>query len=209
LDFARQEPSLVGRAHTLARGAREREPAFDLAALGGFAQIDIAQQVEHLTAIAITASQQAEDAFHQSRETVRVAQRNTMMFGVLGVLGILSGAAAIADNHFSAPSTPVTIAEAVVTPPAAAPEPAPLPVTYVPPLPSPPEPNQPPAGRFVPPAYHPPPTFVAPWPSQPVSSQPVSVRREPVAARRTVVLPPFVTALQRGINSLFAAPRNF
>jgi hypothetical protein len=207
LEFARQEPSLIGRAHTLARGAPARAPAFDLTSFGSFAQVDLAQQVEQLAAIAITASQQAEDASQQARETVRTARRNMVMFGALGVLGILSGAAAIADNHLSVPGTPATITEAALTPPAASPadpEPAPQPATYVPPLPLPPASTQPARDHFVPPAYHPPSTFVAPWPRQPVS-----VRREAIAVRRPVAVPSFFVALQRGINSLFAVPRNF
>ena len=208
LDFARQEPSLVGRAHTVARGVPARAPAFDLAAIGSFPQIDLVQQVEHLTAIAIAASQQAEDAFQQARETVRLARRNMVMFGLLGALGIVCAAAAITENHLAAPNVQSTIAQASTAPQDITPinqEPAPEHATYVPPLPVPPAPVQrSPDHNFVPPAYHPPSTFVAPWPSENVS-----VRREPVGERRTAVLPPFVVALRRGINSLLAVPRNF
>ncbi len=217
LEFARQEPSLVGRSHALARGVPAKAPAFDLAAFGSFTQIDVAQQVEHLTAIAIAASQQAEDAFQQARETVRVARRNGMMFGLLGALGVLTGVAAIADIHLFAPGVPApivstptvqtTVAQADPAPavgPASSDEAPPQPATYVPPLPVPPAPTPAQPEHFTPPAYHPPPTFVAPWPSESVA-----VRREPVAVRRQPVVPQFVVALQRGINSLLAVPRNF
>jgi hypothetical protein len=207
LEFARQEPSLVGRTHALARSAPSGAPAFDLSSFTGFTQIDLARQLEDLTSIAIAAAQQAEDAFRQSRETVRIARRNTIMFGLLGAVGILSGAASIADNYFSAPGVPAAIVQAAPTPPAVdgpSAELARLPATYVPTLPLPLTPIQPLQDHFVPPAYHPPPTFVAPWPSQTVA-----IRHEPVAERRTVALPSSVVALRRELSSLQTAPPDF
>jgi hypothetical protein len=192
LELSRQEPSLVGRSRALARDNTPRVPVFDLAALAGFTQIDLAQRMEDLTSIAMAAAQQAEEAFRQARETVRITRRNAVVFSLLGAVGILAAAASIADNHLSSPDLPATAVQAASTPPAVigvSPKLEHLPATYVPPLPFPPTVTQPPSRHFVPPAYHRPPTFVAPWPSETVR-----IRRETIVERRRVALPPFVVA---------------
>ena len=203
MEAARQEPSLLGRRHAITRHQPTETRAFDLVALGSIGHIDVLQQVEELTSIAISSAQQAEAAFQHACETVRAARRGMAVFGALGALGILMGAAAIADNHLHW-DAPMAFAQADPSP---APVPKPLPEltdTYVPPLPVPPTstPISAPAQTpkpFVPPAYHPPPTDAAPWPSERVA----------VFVPRAAPVPSFVVALRRGINSILQVPRNF
>lgn len=210
METARQEPSLLGRRHAIMRQQPTETRAFDLAGLGGIGHFDVLQQVEDLTSIAIASAQQAETAFQRACETIRAARRGMAAFGTLGVLGILAGAAAIADNHLRW-DVPAAAVQADATPaPAPVPNASPsTPVTYVPPLPVPPASTSVPAAPayapapapqpFVPPAYRPPATYAAPWPSERVA----------VVGRRAAPVPPFVVAIRRGINSLLQVPRNF
>ncbi len=215
MEAARQEPSLLGRRHAVVRHEptemRSEIQAFDLSYLGGVGRFDVLQQVEELTSIAIASAQEAEATLQQACETIRAARRRTAVFGTFGVLGILMGAAAIADNHLRW-NAPTVLAQAEPSPaPATQTQPPPsLPVTYVPPLPTPPAsaptaasaPASAPAPAprpFVPPAYHPPQTDVAPWRSERVA----------VVVPRTAPVPQFVVALRRGINSILEFPRNF
>ena len=212
MEAARQEPSLLGRRHAIMRHqpteVRSETQAFDLSYLGGVGRVDVLQQIEELTSIAIASAQEAEATFQQACDTVRAARRGMAVVGTLGVLGILLGAAAIADNHLRGGDAPMTVAQAD-PPPAPVTKPPPsLPVTYVPSLPTPPAsvpvaapaPAPAPAPKpFVPPAYHPPQTDVAPWTSERVA----------VVVPRPAPVPQFVVALRRGINSILEFPRNF
>ena len=216
MEAARQEPSLLGRRHAIMRHQpiemRSEIQPFDLSYIDSVGRVDVLQQVEELTSIAITSAQEAEATFQQACETIRAARRGMAVFGTLGVLGILMGAAAIADNHLRW-DAPMALAQADPAPAPTTTPPPSLPVTYVPPLPTPPasaptaapaapapSPAPAPAPKpFVPPAYHPPLTDAAPWTSERVA----------VVARRTAPVPQFVVALRRGINSILEFPRNF
>lgn len=213
MEAARQEPSLLGRRHALMRHQpiemRSEIQPLDLSYLGSVGRFDVLQQVEELTSIAIASAQEAEATFQQACDTVRSARRGMAVVGTFGVLGILMGAAAIADHHLRW-DAPMAVAQTEPTPVPATDPPPSLSVTYVPPLPTPPAstpaaaptpapvaaPSQKP---FVPPAYHPPPTEVAPWRSERVA----------VVSRRAAPVPQFVVALRRGINSILEFPRNF
>lgn len=209
MEAARQEPSLLGRRHAIMRHQPAVTQAFDLANLGSanlgsVEHFDVVQQVEELTSIAIASAQQAEATFEHACQTVRAVRRGMAVFGTLGVLGILMGAAAIADNHLRW-DVPMAQAQTDPSPPPPVTRTLPpLPATYVPPLPVPPTSTSAPVAapapapkRFVPPAYHPPQTDAAPWPSERVA----------VVGRRAAAVPPFFVALRRGINSIL--PRNF
>jgi hypothetical protein len=213
MEAARQEPSLLGRRHAIMRPPptemRSEIQPFDLSYLGRVGRFNVLQQVEELTSIAITSAQEAEATFQQACQTIRSARRGMAVVGAFGVLGILMGVAAIADNHLRW-DAPIALAQAD-SPPAPATKPLPSqPVTYVPPLPVPPTstpvaapaPAPAPAPMpkpFVPPAYHPPQTYAAPWPSERVA----------VVVPRAAPVPQFVVALRRGINSILEFPRNF
>jgi hypothetical protein len=202
MEAARQEPSLLGRRHAIMRHQptemRSEIRPFDLSHFGSVGRFDVVQQVEELTSIAITSAQEAEATFQQARETIRAARRGMAVFGTLGVLGILMGAAAIADNHLRW-DAPVALAQADPAPDPATTPPPSLPVTYVPPLPTPPPASAPAAAPAPAPAHHPPLTDAAPWTSERVA----------VVAPRAAPVPQFVVALRRGIHSILEFPRNF
>jgi len=200
LETARQDPSLLGRAHVLMpKPAEDRFLGLsapsnvlsnDLLPISLLAteQQGISQQIEDLVSIAVASAQQAEDAVRQANEATGVARRSMKIFACLGLLGMLVGAGAIADHHLFGPGGAMLAAAEATTSPVrpsidplqagnlqtAGDQPAPV----IAPPPAPVEPTEtPPTTPSMPASEQ---TALAPLPAQPVSVRPVARTIVPV-----------------------------
>jgi hypothetical protein len=124
LESAKQDPALLGRSHPPLVNdlqgdgwdlpvAREFQQALRLPAPYVLGR-DEERDLEDLVSIAVESAQQAEDAVRQAREATGAVRRGMALYAGLGVLGLLAGMAAIADNHLHGTSS------ATVAPPEAA-----------------------------------------------------------------------------------------
>ena len=137
MESARQDPSLVGRARpmpvTEPEGHSSGLPAFSQPSLPlrllDHGALDLYRQCEQLVVIAVDAAQRAEETFYRAREALKATRRRSLLGGALGVLGVVAGLAAIADNHWyvgaaagqiastapAVPTSPSTVAMAPAT----------------------------------------------------------------------------------------------
>lgn len=201
METARQEPSLLGRSRPSASQTYWMAPVSAELPVSVTANTSLAlyEQCEHLASVAVEAAQQAEDAYARARAAFIAARRGMIAFGLLGILGVAIGAAAMLSSNgrtTEAPASPVTVASANPPAPAAAVPDADVPAlhtVYVPPLPTPPipieRPTSPPMATYV---------NSVPWPT----AEPVHYRR-PLMYQR---MPPFVATLHRDISMLLHVP---
>ncbi len=214
LQSARQDPALLGRSHP----PRVSDPGgdrWDLPfaiefrrplqlpapyALGRIAEPDL----EDLVSIAVVSAHQAEDAVREAREATGAVRRGRVLYAGLGVLGLLAGMAAIADNHLHGILSATMVPPEAATVAAAAPEPpqgAVQPPVETASLSQTPLGQAPQSAGQIPQFVAEPPHSDA-APPQPVTALPVAASR-PVAA---LPQPGNATNVQTGIDSSPMAP---
>ena len=130
LESARQDPALIGRSHPPVHdappnGGLSLPVASDLQRsiqLPGATPYNSSHQLEDLVSIAVESAHQAEDAARQADRATALVRRGMGFCATLGILGLVVGIAAIADNHLHGTAGAIaTVAQADVASVASAP----------------------------------------------------------------------------------------